>query len=146
MKKYKFYLDDEDQRYFFQRCNPLGLRDQYGQYVIFQRNTDCFLEFFNRLYLKFPQGYIDPVIMLVDMFGVRFSDSNAILDIWKGNRLISLKEPYMIEWKQEKQTVEVLKSLIYGMSFFTDCSIETNAVSYALSKFFEIKRDYGREE
>lgn len=143
MRKSSHYVASDLQD-FITRYNPLALRDSECMLLAYDYYSDCYSEFFERVYRLFPMGYVDYVVLLIEHFGMEHSEASHEVGLLIGKGMIK-RDPEIIVWEDSPETTRFLRGLLQGVSFITECPYKEDSFMLAKEKFFKIKRDVNHE-
>lgn len=116
-----------DFHYLMRKINPLGLRDESGSLIIFDRQADCFLRLLAYVFERFPQGYVEiPIIMT----NLQRLDQSVIYSVC--DRCDTVLVP---TWKESPERDKALKSIINICSMPYAITLDSKQIDLALFYF-----------
>lgn len=116
---------------FFEEHNPYALKDQKGSFMYFATYVDAYREMLSRLKLSFFEGYIDLVLLLVDLYGFSKEEADSQVKSWRRR---GFRNPVLIEWGNPLYGSD-LGEICRLMHFVTETPFKEDMFRVALSMF-----------
>lgn len=132
-------IEASDLQDYIEKYNPLALRDNEKKLMYFSFHSECYLYFLEWLFKKCSRGFIDPLLMLMDLYDLDNSEAMSIAGVLKAKRYI-LSDPLLVMWARESDTVMTLRRIIQGLCYYTECTFEEPSFIIALDEFFKVDR------
>ena len=115
-----------DYHFLMRKVNPLGLRNEWGELLLFQRQADCFLQLLSYVFERFPQGYVEIPIIMANLQKLDQSIIYSVCD-----RCDTVLVP---TWKESDERNKALRAIIDIISRPYAISLDEQQI--ALSIFY----------
>ena len=129
-------VTDQEAILFVYKHNPLLLRDPIGDLCFYNTYSDCYFDFFGRFYIYAPKGYFDPVLWLVDWYGMTLANASRTFN----NLRVRAKRvygPYYLNLRDNEEMLTNLRFFVGCVHFLTETKFRSDQFELAFKRFSE---------
>lgn len=129
--KYKVsQLSMED---FILEHNPFVFRDEKDHFCYFKNLALVYKELFERMFKRFPKGYIEMSLFLVEECHFELQDAKDFVHSWM--KLGYKGDPVVINWEAPAMRDVTLRQIVQGMHTLPETEFNESMFRSALNLF-----------
>lgn len=113
--------------------NPFVFRDEKDRFCYFKNLTLVYKELFERLFKRFPQGYIEMSLFLVEECHFELQDAKDFVRKWL--KVGYNGDPIRIKWELPTFRDIALRQIVQGMHMLPETKFDESQFRSALNLF-----------
>lgn len=115
--------------------NPFMQKEVDGTICYYKTYCEAYLAFLKWLYVNYPRGYIDAVVMLADFYGDAMPNRDCVAAVESWQRR-GFENPQIVDWFYHRgELVNDLEEIVKYMHWFTETSFKRDLYLVAFSEF-----------